>query len=248
MIEKAKTWIRRKMNSWQFGVPFTRSGRIEVPESIPLAEQDVRTATPDEHGVKADFSTIFLDDSYGLLSTDLGADRPHILDVGANIGLFGVAARRLYPSATIHAYEPAPALEQYLRHHAREAGYSYFMEAVGANEGTAELVREGDSNQTQVQRRETGTTPVVSLQTAVDRLDGSVDLLKLDCEGGEWELFDAPGPWASIRWVTMEYHLWATSGVRHQDLPGKVQDLGFEVVEHRYDPDVDFGMLRARRR
>jgi hypothetical protein len=41
----------------------------------------------------------------------------------------------------------------------------------------------------------------------VERLGGSVDLLKLDCEGAEWEIFDDLEPFKAVGMVRMEYHL-----------------------------------------
>jgi hypothetical protein len=53
----------------------------------------------------------------------------------------------------------------------------------------------------------TGDINLVSLRTAVERLGGSVDLLKLDCEGAEWEIFDDLEPFKAVGMVRMEYHL-----------------------------------------
>ena len=52
-----------------------------------------------------------------------------------------------------------------------------------------------------------GDISLVSLRTAVERLGGAVDLLKLDCEGAEWEMFDDLEPFKAVRMVRMEYHL-----------------------------------------
>jgi len=247
MIGRAAVWLRRKRNSLQFGVPFQASRDIRVPEILDVNGKTVSVQHPDEHGVYADFSTVFLDDCYGLLSIDFDAESPCVLDVGANIGLFSLAVRTLYGTATVHAYEPTPELEKYVGHHADQADFSYFGEAVGAHDGTVSLKREGDSNLTQVVHEE-GGIPMVSLQTAVDRIGGSVDLLKLDCEGGEWALFEKEESWNSIRNVVMEYHLWAQEGETHASVKDKLNELGYEVVEQRCDPSADFGNLWASRR
>lgn len=249
MIERAKAWIRRKQNSLRFGVPFRSSRAIQIPEMITVGDEDVSIVYPNEHGVRADFSTIFLDDCYGLFSIDLGTKAPRILDVGANIGFFSLAARSVYPSSHVHAYEPTPELSKYVGCHADQAGFSYYGEAVGASQGTVSLKREGDSNLTRVDNNgEDGDIPMVPLLKAVDRLGGTVDLLKLDCEGGEWPLFDHAECWTSIRNVVMEYHLWAREGATHTSVIAKLNDLGHDVFDQRFDAEADFGNLWARRK
>jgi hypothetical protein len=54
---------------------------------------------------------------------------------------------------------------------------------------------------------DSGDIPVVSLRTAIERMGGSVDLLKLDCEGAEWSILEHPEAFSAVRCVRMEYHL-----------------------------------------
>ena len=39
----------------------------------------------------------------------------HILDIGANIGVFSILSTVLYPEAKIHAYEPCKKTYEYLK-------------------------------------------------------------------------------------------------------------------------------------
>jgi FkbM family methyltransferase len=55
------------------------------------------------------------------------------------------------------------------------------------------------------------TVFVRSLASAVEALGGA-DLLKLDCEGAEWDLFETVDVWRRIAAITMEYHLWGEGG------------------------------------
>jgi len=241
--ERLQDWTRRKINSYRHGVPFTLSRNVEVPEKVELLDKEVGIEAPNERGVKADYVGIFLDDCYGLYSMDLPSS-PTILDIGANVGLFGLAARQVYPNATVHSYEPAPELEQFLSHHSEEAGFTYHMEAVGPEEGTVSLARPGDSNLTRVEGSG-GEIPMISFSQAIERIGQSVDLLKLDCEGCEWELLDVEKPWPQVNRIAMEYHLWAAEDLSHSDTRLKLQGLGFEVVRHPDNPDADFALLWA---
>jgi len=219
---------------------------MKVPEKVELLDKEVGIEAPNEHGVRADYGGIFLDDCYGLYSMDLPSS-PTILDIGANVGLFGLAARQVYPDATIHSYEPAPELEQFLSHHAEEAGFTYHMEAVGPEEGTVSLARPGDSNQTRVEGSG-GEVPMISFSHVIERIGKPVDLLKLDCEGCEWELLDMEEPWPQVKRIAMEYHLLATGDLSHSDARRKLEDLDFEVIRHPGNPDTDFALLWATRR
>ena len=73
-------------------------------------------------------------------------------------------------------------------------------------------------------------------------------MLKLDCEGGEWSLFEDVESWKRIEALTMEYHLWAKPGSTLDDLRHKLSELGFEILAVTAAEDGTFGMLRARNR
>ena len=59
----------------------------------------------------------------------------NILDVGANIGLFSVAAKIHFPQACIHAYEPNLDVKKYLDHQASTFGFKAIYEAIGKTSG-----------------------------------------------------------------------------------------------------------------
>jgi anhydro-N-acetylmuramic acid kinase len=79
-----------------------------------------------------------------------------VLDIGANIGLFSIAAKKSFPQATIHAYEPNPAAQECLRLHSGQVGFEYFMEAVGKDEGRMRLALGGSSLVTRARNDENG--------------------------------------------------------------------------------------------
>ena len=89
--DRISRWIIRKLNSHRFGVPFTSSRKIIMPSFLNLGGKIVRLKFPEEHGIRADFAGIFLDDCYGLQSIKLSNSAPKVLDIGANIGLFSLS-------------------------------------------------------------------------------------------------------------------------------------------------------------
>ena len=83
--------------------------------------------------------------------------------------------------------------------------------------------------------------PQVSLQTAVERLGGRVDLAKIDCEGAEWEMLENPEPWQSIRELRMEYHL--LDQYDYAEIVHRLKTLGFRIFKHF--PEGEWGTIWA---
>ncbi|MEG4345499.1 hypothetical protein QUB70_19810 [Microcoleus sp. A003_D6] len=64
------------------------------------------------------------------------------------------------------------------------------MEAVGDRDGKVVLDIREVSGKSRSTVSESGDIPMVSLKRAIERIGGSVDLAKVDCEGAEWLLFE----------------------------------------------------------
>ena len=116
------------------------------------------------------FLEILLSDVYGLERRGRDVFLT-VLDIGANVGLFAVAARKTHRHAVIHVYEPNLELERYLSVQLRVAGATWFREAVGGGPARGRLeVYPGESGLTQCMPDESGPVRIVPLATAVERL------------------------------------------------------------------------------
>jgi FkbM family methyltransferase len=221
---------KRVANARRFGIRFMRRGTFELPEAISLNGKRVPLASPEEHGAKIDALACFVNDEYGLSSFRY-APRT-ILDIGANLGFFSMAARGYFPDATIHAYEPNPRIHSYVRANAASADFRLFPEAVGSANGEVFMVDPGDSNQAAVATSGAGAeVPQTSFRNAIHRLGGKVDLAKIDCEGAEWELFGCFDEWTKIRSLRIEYHL--LSKWTFDDVVDRVcNQLRFRLLHH----------------
>jgi FkbM family methyltransferase len=246
VIDRIGWYINAQRRARRFGIPFIRRKGFKVPARITVNGQPTSILSPPEHGTAVDFIGLFLDDCYGLETIarrDRGPIR-RVLDIGANVGWFSVAARSRFPDAAIHAYEPNPTVVPVLRRNVSALDVVVHPEAVGVTAGLVSIdVPSGESNLGRAV--DGGGIRRVALTKALKRLGGGVDLVKLDCEGGEWPMFDDPGPWATIRWLAMEYHLWARRSCTHHDASQIVRQLGFEVISQR--PIHDCGLMLARR-
>jgi FkbM family methyltransferase len=232
LLERLWRLIRRRFAAATLHVNFKRSATFKLPSAIRLLGEHRNLYLPDENGVKVAFIELLLDDCYGCI--DAAASMPdvaHIVDIGANVGLFGIAARRCFPAAKIHAYEPNASLEPYLRVQALAARFEYFLEAVGFDHGTVSLDLHPDSVQTRSRPDALGPVPRIAFRDVVRRIGGVVDLMKIDCEGAEWDLFLDHDAWLGVRRVSMEYHLWPNH--KHGEALGNLRALGFAIKQHR---------------
>lgn len=214
----------RRYGIWFTGMSHTRPGRVRFDgRSIPL---------PDD--LVPDFVNVVLDDDYGLGELHGIAT---IVDIGANIGLFTCYARERFPGATIHAYEPAAETVASARRNTAHELTTVFEEGVSARTGPASLTDLGHSNLTRTQAGE-GPITLVAFSEVVARIGGRIDLLKVDCEGAEWDFMRDASLFRNVKHVRMEYHL--TDGRTLDDAHRLVAGLGFEVV--KLLPNQGFGI------
>jgi len=245
MLKRIQKSVAFRMQMARFGILYGRSNILG--NSFKIAGRKFHLSFPKEEKNihETEIGKILFEDCYGLRRVR----RPStILDIGANIGLFSVAARHYFPDSTIQAYEPNKEVEPFLKENCKKVSVSYFNTAIGIESGMASLrLRENSLHSVLIPERE-GNISVSSFRDAVNRIGGKVDLLKLDCEGGEWEILEDIDSWSKVKFVTMEYHLWAKPGSTLSDLTGQLDRLGFICVTVEPSPNGPFGMLSAKRK
>src|SRR5436190_15637698 len=219
--------LRRFLRAREFGVLFVGTKKFLLPRSIRWRDRNLLISAPEEAGVVSDFINLVLDDEYGLREF---RDKPKtVIDVGANIGLFSILAAHYFANAMIHAYEPNPRVIPYTAKNLQPAGITLFNEGVGSVSGFATIQDTGESRSalTLLGASVSGNVPIISLTEAVERMGCEIDLLKLDCEGAEWGIFQEPRAFERIRNIRMEYHL--IHGHSVGDLERITTDLGFRI-------------------
>ena len=241
VLQRLFSLIQRRKRAKKLGLEFQRAANFKIPNNLLINGDRKSVSLPIENGVKVAFVEILLDDCYGL--EELHQPILNVLDIGANVGLFSIAARNRFPQAVIHAYEPNPYLEKHLQIQADAADFDYFMEAVGREDGKVALEFQEDSVLTRSRVHEAGEIPQVAFRNAIERLGGSVDLAKVDCEGAEWLLFQDPEPWQSVHNLSLEYHLWPDH--KHDEIRQVIQNLGFQPKKQI--PIENYGLLLASR-
>lgn len=135
---------------------------------------------------------------------------PRILDVGANIGLFGVFALTRWPSAQITAYEPDPSNGDLLRKTvaANDTGGRWTVVGAAVSNAPGELrFVPGLGAMAHIANpAEDGTIAVPTIDLFGEVGDG-VDLIKMDIEGGEWAIMaDARFAALNAKAIRLEWH------------------------------------------
>jgi FkbM family methyltransferase len=238
--DRIRRLLVRRSRARRLGVRFQCSADFQLPVKLRLAGQWHNLSLPNETGVRVAFIDIMLDDCYGLRK--LRHPAPTIVDIGAHVGLFCTAARNVHPQAAIHAYEPNPRLEEHLKVQARAAGFNYSMCAVGMENGKISLDYHNDSVQTRSRPDPSGTIPQIAFREVVERAGGTIDFLKVDCEGAEWLFFPDRPSWGHVRNLGMEYHLWPNHS--HDEVRKVIRDLGFTIKLQKRSTET-YGLLCA---
>ena len=137
------------------------------------------------------------------------ADEPKVVDLGANVGLFGVYMLGRYPHARVKGFEPDLAnlsvLHECVRRNALSERWEVVEAAVGAKDGSVSFVG-GRGGRSYVPRDATEGARTVPVVDAFPHLSGA-DLVKIDIEGSEWPVLADPRLGScGIGALVIEYH------------------------------------------
>ncbi len=165
-----------------------------------------------------------------------------IFDVGANCGIFAALCARKFPTATIHAFEPAPALQSTLALNCSAANISLHQLGVGERDELATLYVNPHSQQTNSLQFsalapfldsttvETEEIRCVSLDSfmSANTID-PIDVLKVDVQGLEGAVLrGAQTTLESVQYLFLEVTWLDLEGVQ-RILPA-AEHYGFSYV------------------
>ena len=236
LLSRIKLFISRFLRARIFGITFFGARYFKIPKFIKFNNKVVKLNLPNEYGIKLTFVEIFLDDVYKLewiknFTKKNNIQIKSILDIGGNCGLASMLLRSEFPKSIIHCYEPNLEIQKYLEHNSNLGSFDYFSEAVG---GTNEMVKlnivNNSSTLSSIIPNETGTTAQISFDLAYRRFGvDTLDLVKMDCEGSEWEIFNNVENWRKVKFLTMEYHL-GKNNFDHDRIVKVLDKIGFKLI------------------
>lgn len=178
--------------------------------------------------------SIFCGEEYRVYPSDA-----FVLDVGANVGMFASYVAVVSPRARIEAYEPVARTHERL---VRQMALSKIEKrvvcrnlGVGSQNGEREIYI-GQSSDTSSLYLRNGASAVkesvrlVSLTSVIEEIrDCPVSLLKMDCEGAEWEILGTiPGKSLSnVERICLEYH--PLPGHDKHELVSRLAEMGYTL-------------------
>ena len=241
--------IRAAFRGWP---AITAKGFLWKHLSLPDREIEIQSrggttiAAPLVHNVGALYTAV---DVFALGAYECDwelDDDPVVVDIGANIGAWVLRLAEQRPRLRGICYEPDPGAASYLRRNlflnGLEERVEVRSEAISDRTGTASLFQakpgDGTSSLRSVSHaiRFEQETPVrtVSFLKAMERIEGQVSLLKIDCEGAEYDII-ARAPfeaWERIRRVVIEYH--PAPADRVEAIRARFAELRFNMIKERH--------------
>ncbi len=182
------------------------------------------------------FDEVFIDKFY---DKELTSQKPLIVDVGGNQGYFSLRYRQLYPQAVIYTFEPDPTNFDRLNRNVKESPSGHihaFMMGMGNETRTEKLFLHPTNLGGHSIVQETDNQPfeeirIIGIEEAFETYQWKqVDLLKLDCEGAEFEIIMALNETLAKKIQTIVYEptpkLYASETTN-----AHLKKLGFEISE-----------------
>jgi FkbM family methyltransferase len=202
------------------------------------------------HGDAMTLSEIFVGDCYG---RDLNLpDNPVVIDIGGFIGDFALYAVKRLNARRVIVCEPSPPNWALLLKNIANNGYEDRIEPVNkaVTDGTNAMMNIDvpDECQCMVSAYHSGpqqlsAVPGISLDELLrDHAVESVDLLKIDCEGGEYTILESTPTdvFSRIRHIVFEYH-------QIDDAWAKLESVKQRLRHEGYALHLDGGLVWASR-
>jgi FkbM family methyltransferase len=155
-----------------------------------------------------------------------------IVDGGGYIGDSASVFLSLYPDATCLVFEPSSNSDLAARNLSPYGCRAVLKRVMLAREkGEFDMIEAGTGSKAVPLTYGKGRFEVWTMDDALrESPTGTVDILKLDVEGAEYEILRPPTPWlSSVCCLVIELHGVAA----HRDIPGWLQAAGFSVERRR---------------
>ncbi|TSC85106.1 MAG: FkbM family methyltransferase [Parcubacteria group bacterium Gr01-1014_13] len=178
-----------------------------------------------------------------------------IIDVGAHAGFFSMYCRSLNKKVKIYAIEPEPDNLNLFKQHLAEnkiLGIKVVSGAIASQTEERQLILSADSHNHYLAgpsfRDEDRTEKTITVQTfsfadfcKQNKLK-KISLLKMDIEGGEYELFNgmSADDFAMVNYVILEYHISREKSKEELEEKLRANGFGVQVFPSHFDKTMGF--------
>lgn len=249
-LEKKFSGLKKRLKSFSYGIVYLKNSDFAIPSWLYINgdRKELKFLNAKDDAFVYEFNEICLNDCYHLKKLKSKLTKVEVIvDIGANQGLFAIAARHNFSKATVNCYEPNKKLEIILGHNTIALNAQAYYEAVTKEDCKVQLHFGNTDLHTTTMVCDNGNVTGTSFRKVIDRAGGKIDILKMDCEGAEWDLLADATLWENIKSLTMEYHLWAKPDASVVQLFETLDNLKFSVLQHQ-PLSKNFGILTAIRK
>lgn len=163
----------------------------------------------------------------------------NIVDIGSNVGVTVTWLSQKFPHSQIWAIEPSYKTSLRLAANIHLNGIAEHVTvlnvAVGADDGLGYLIEGNASitNSISVSNNSGSPVRVISLQSLLDVVGSRIHLMKIDCEGSEYDFFCSASNemLRQIDYIVAEAH--SVGSEAHIKLIERLAQIGFRVDEQR---------------
>jgi FkbM family methyltransferase len=184
---------------------------------------------------------VLVDEAYGDVLPLLTKKNIRLLDIGANLGSFTIWMHRTVGVREVHCFEPEPDSFRLLQFNLslNDCRTVETHEcAVGGEARTVNIsLKESSPGGTSIYAHDPAapqgrSVPVIAFGDWLRKIKGDFDLLKVDCEGAEWEILGKTDPqqFARFRVFIAEVHNDPENKRAVADFKKLAEKLGFRTV------------------
>jgi FkbM family methyltransferase len=233
-------------NPWL--VALLRLGWIKLPYfpyRLQQGENSYRMLARPDRSSTSDFFVlreVLVEETYRDVLPLLPQRGLRMVDIGANLGSFTIWLSHRAKVEEAFCFEPEPGSFRLLQFNLANNGCGFaraLPQAAGGRARTAQiLLKDGSPGGTNIYSSSGGERPegtaveVVAFGDWLKRTPGSFDLLKMDCEGSEWEIvrLTSPSDFSRFHALIAEVHMDPEGLLPVEQFGSLVEALGFRTV------------------
>ncbi len=196
-------------------------------------------------------TNVWMINEYEIQNYEINANDT-IIDIGSHIGTFSLLVSQFCNKGKILSYEPMPDNFECLKLNLeinKIKNIIPFNFAVSSDSGKLDMFFNNDQSGHNIfsKNNKKITINSISLQKIFDDNNiKSCKLLKLDCEGSEYQIIDAlPSDYFDrIENIVMEYHFADSKSELPKKMISKIQNAGFKIKTKEHYNDMGFLIAR----
>ena len=222
------------------GFKYFRTSMIHSPYAVSMKGKNFNILSGNDPGEVSMYLEVVIEDCYNLSYYSRLLNPALIVDIGANIGMFSKMCAVTFPQTKIYAYEPNPDAFKWLERNSQNCGIIPVQAAV-LDTIKPVFLQLGKSSTTAKINSKSGV-PIKVIDTPKVAEAQNIDLLKMDCEGGEWEVLKDISLLRRTKHFVMEFHLWQANH-KYEELKEMILKADHKIIKikrnlHHPDPNV----------